>query len=168
MRPRHKASIDRSRTGGDGFTRATGVTGDMRVAGARNGRDGLSRPRKAMTSCVIAALAALVLAAPAVAPAGATAETWPSKRDAHRLAVEVAAGTCRELAWCRRSTVVPAHHCRRAAQGTVYCAIVFITALRQRCGGVVGVSEDHRGRLSPVMAVPFDCSVSAGAGSSPV
>ena len=43
MRPRHKASTDRSRTGGDGFMRATGVTGDMRVAGARNGRDGFSR-----------------------------------------------------------------------------------------------------------------------------
>ena len=111
-----------------------------------------------LTSSALAALAALVVAVPAAAPAAATSETWPRKRDAHRLAIKVAADACAERAWCQASEVVPAHRCRRAAHGTVYCAIVFITALRQRCGGVVGVSQDHRGRLAAVMAVPFDCS----------
>ncbi len=110
-----------------------------------------------LTSSALAALAALVVAVPAAAPAAATSETWPRKRDAHRLAIKVAADACAERAWCQASEVVPAHRCRRAAHGTVYCAIVFITALRQRCGGVVGVSQDHRGRLAAVMAVPFDC-----------
>jgi hypothetical protein len=119
-----------------------------------------------MTSTALVALAALLLATPAAAPAGATSETWPTKRDAHRLAVEVAAAACRELVWCQGSDVVPARRCRRAAHETVYCAIVFITALRQRCGGVVGVSKDRRGRLAPVMAVPFDCSIGAGASGS--
>ena len=114
-----------------------------------------------MTSSALTALAALVVAVPVAAPAAATAETWPHKRVAHRLAVKVAAGACAERAWCQASEVVAAHRCRRAAHGTVYCGIVFITALRQRCGGVVGVSQDHRGRLAAVMAVPYDCSGAA-------
>jgi hypothetical protein len=139
------------------------------VTVAWNGREGLPLPWNAMTSFALATvLAALVLAVPAAAPADAASAAWPSKRDAHRLAVKVTAATCRELAWCQGSDVVSAQRCRRAAHQTVYCAIVFITAQRQRCGGVVGVSEDHRGRLGVVMAVPHDCSTSIGAEHPPL
>jgi len=110
------------------------------------------------SSALAAALAALALASPAAAPAAGASAVWPSKRDAHRVAVRVTAATCRGVAWCQGSDVVPAHRCRRAEHRTVYCAIAFITAQRQRCGGVVGVSRTRRGRLDQVMAVPQNCS----------
>jgi hypothetical protein len=117
-----------------------------------------------MTSCVIAALAALVLAAPAVAPAGATAETWPSKRDARRLAVEVAAATCRELAWCQRSTVVPAHRCRRAAHGTVYCAI----ASSPHCASAVAAWSASAKTIAAASLRSWQCRSTAASALRPV
>jgi hypothetical protein len=117
---------------------------------------------------LVAVLGALALVSPVGAPAAGASAAWPSKREAHRVAVRVTADTCRGIAWCQRSDVVPAHRCRRAAHQTVYCAIAFITAQRQRCGGVVGVSKDRSGRLGMVIAVPHDCSTSNGSENPPV
>jgi hypothetical protein len=168
MRPHHTAPTDRSAHNRRRSHASETHHQHTRVTVARNGRDGVSFPWNAMTSFAVAtALAALVFAAPAAAPADAAPAAWPSKRDAHRLAVKVTAAICRKLAWCQGSDVVPAQRCRRGAHQTVYCAIVFITAQRQRCGGVVGVNKDHRGRVGVVMAVPHDCSTSIGAERPP-
>jgi len=105
-------------------------------------------------SVLAPALAALALACPGAAAGSAV---WLSKTDAHRLAVRATAATCRAVAWCKGYDVVPARRCRRDEHETVYCAIAFITAQRQRCGGVVGVSRTRRGRLDQVMAVPQNC-----------
>jgi hypothetical protein len=114
--------------------------------------------RTIISSAVVAALTALALASPAAAPAASTSAVRLSKRDAHRVAVRTTAATCRAVAWCTGYDVVPARRCRRAEHRTVYCAIAFITAQRQRCGGVVGVSRTRSGRLDRVMAVPQNCS----------
>jgi hypothetical protein len=126
---------------------------------ARNGPKGFAlRSPRAMTSAMVAAvLVVLALSVPAAAPT-ATSATWPSKRDARRVAVRATAVSCRAVAWCTGYNVVPAHRCRRAEHRTVYCAIAFVTAQRQHCGGVVGVRRTRRGRLDQVMAVPEDCS----------
>jgi hypothetical protein len=119
-------------------------------------------------SVLAPALAALALACPGAAAASAV---WLSKPDAHRLAVRATAVTCRAVAWCEGYDVVPASRCRRDEHQTVYCAIAFITAQRQRCGGVVGVSRTRRGRLDQVMAVPQNCgsdNVSGGDRPPPV
>ncbi len=88
--------------------------------------------------------------------------TWLSKRDARTAAVGATAATCREIVWCTGIDVVAAERCRRASRKKVWCAIVFITASRQRCGGVVGVIKTRGGRLDKVMAVPSDCSGAQG------
>jgi hypothetical protein len=116
-------------------------------------------------SVLAPALAALALACPGAAAGSAV---WLSKPDAHRLAVRTTAATCRAVAWCKGYDVVPARRCRRDEHETVYCAIAFITAQRQRCGGVVGVSRTRRGRLDQVMAVPHNCgSDNASGGDRP-
>jgi hypothetical protein len=164
MRPRYTAPTDRPRTSGDGPGRESGVT-------THHGRAGAERPRrlralrrlpwKTLTrSRLAAAFAAVALVSAVAAPAADTSAAWPTKRAARRVAVRVTAATCREVAWCQGFYVVPAYHCRRAAHRTVYCAIAFVTAQRERCGGVVGVSKTRRGRLDNVMAVPLDCSTS--------
>ena len=127
----------------------------------RNGwkRLALKRPRIVTGSMLAAVLVALALSAPAVAPTADSSAAWPSKRDARRVAVHTATVTCGALAWCTGAEVVPADRCRRAENRTVYCAVAFFTAQRERCGGVVGVRRDpRRGRLDKVMAVPQDCS----------
>jgi hypothetical protein len=159
MRPRYTAPTDRPRTTGDGPGRESRVTGHHSRARAERPRHLRALPWKTTTrSGLAAALVALALSFPVAAPAAGTSAAWPSKRDAHRVAVRVTAAACRGVAWCQGSDVVPAHRCRRAAHQTVYCAIAFITAQRQRCGGVVGVSRTRRGRLDQVMAVPQNCS----------
>ena len=95
-------------------------------------------------------------------------DTGPDPGPPPGWSVRVTAAACRGVAWCQDSDVVPAHRCRRAAHQTVYCAIAFITAQRQRCGGVVGVSRTRRGRLDQVMAVPHDCSSSNEPEKTPV
>jgi hypothetical protein len=158
MRPQSTAPTGRLRTSGDGLGRGSAVTRRTPAqAGAVRRR--LVRALSAVTrSLLLAVLAGLALAAPALAPTPSTSAAWPSKHDARRVAVRDAAAGCRALAWCTGYDVVPAHRCRRAAHQTVYCAIAFITARRQRCGGVVGVSRTRSGRLDRVMAVPQNCS----------
>jgi hypothetical protein len=156
MRPHHTAPTELLRTSGAGSGAKSGAT---RHAAARAGTERPALHLMIKTGSVLAAvLAVLALAAPADAPIGGTSAAWPSKRDARRVAVRATAATCRTVAWCIGYDVVPAHRCRRAEHRTVYCAIAFITAQRQRCGGVVGVSKTRRGRLDQVMAVPQNCS----------
>jgi hypothetical protein len=155
MRPHYTAPTELLRTSGDTLGAKSGVT---RHAAARAGTERPALLLMTKTGSILAAiLAVLALAAPAEAPPASTSAAWPSKRDAHRVAVRATAATCRTVAWCTGYDVVPAHRCRRAEHRTVYCAIAFITAQRQRCGGVVGVSRTRRGRLDNVMAVPQDC-----------
>jgi hypothetical protein len=159
MRPQNNAPTGRLRTSGDGPGRGSAVT---RRTPARTGAVRRRRVRALALSAVTrslltAVLAGLALAALAVAPTS-TSAAWPSKHDARRVAVRDTAASCRAVAWCTDYDVVPAHRCRRAAHQTVYCAIAFITATRQRCGGVVGVSRTRPGRLDRVMAVPQNCS----------
>jgi hypothetical protein len=156
MRPHYTAPTELLRTSGAGLGAKSGVT---RHAAARAGTERPALLLMTKTGSMLAAiLAVLALAAPAVAPPASTSGAWPSKRDARRVAVRATAATCRTVAWCIGYNVVPAHRCRRAEHRTVYCAIAFITAQRQRCGGVVGVSKTRRGRLDQVMAVPQNCS----------
>ena len=103
--------------------------------------------------------AALIVAAVAATPAFGGA--WLSKGAARAVAVDVTADTCRAVGWCRGYEVVPARRCRRAADRTVYCRVGFLTAGRQRCGGVVAVSKTRRGRIDPGMAVPQNCAQEA-------
>ena len=160
MLPQNTAPTERVRTSAGGPARESDVT--RRTAA----RAGAVRPRRvralalsaATRSLLLAVLAGLALAAPAEAPPAGSSAAWPSKGDARRVAVRATAATCRTVAWCVGYDVVPARRCRRAEHRTVYCAIAFITAQRQRCGGVVGVSRTRRGRLDRVMAVPSDCS----------
>jgi hypothetical protein len=160
MRPHNTAPTGRWRTSGDGPGRGSAVTRRTPARGGAVRR----RPVRALAlsavtrSLLLAVLGGLALAAPAAAPTTSTFATWPSKHDARRVAVREAAATCRALAWCTGYDVVPARRCRRASHKTVYCAIAFITAERQRCGGVVGVTRTRRGRLARVMAVPQNCS----------
>jgi hypothetical protein len=152
MRPQNTAPTKRVRTSGD-------TLGATRHAAARASTE---RPALLLMiktgSLLLAVLAVLALAAPADAPPASSSAAWPSKHDAHRVAVRATAATCRTVAWCTGYDVVPAHRCRRAEHRTVYCAIAFITAQRQRCGGAVGVNRTRRGRLDQVMAVPQNCS----------
>jgi hypothetical protein len=160
MRPQKTAPTERLRTSGDGPRRGSAVTRRTPAqAGAARRRGARALALSAATRSLLAAvLAALALAAPALAPTISTSAAWPSKHDARRVAVRDTAASCRALAWCTGYDVVPAHRCRRAEHQTVYCAIAFITATRQRCGGVVGVSRTRSGRLDRVMAVPQNCS----------
>jgi hypothetical protein len=128
---------------------------DFRPDPQRPKRSRVRLLRTMAMSVLAPALAALALACPGAAAGSAV---WLSKPDAHRLAVRATAASCRALAWCTDYDVVPAHRCRRAAHQTVYCAIAFITAKRERCGGVVGVSRTGSGRLDRVVAVPQNCS----------
>jgi hypothetical protein len=158
MRPQNTAPTERLRTSGP--RRGSGVTRRTPAqAGAVRRR--LVRalaPSPVTRSLLPAVLASLAFAAPAPAPTTSTSAAWPSKHDARRVAVRDTAASCRALAWCTGYDVVPAHRCRRAEHQTVYCAIAFITATRQRCDGVVGVSRTRSGRLDRVMAVPQNCS----------
>ena len=122
----------------------------------RNGpnRSRWAPSRTIAVSVLVPALATLALACPGAAAGSAV---WLSKPDAHRLAVRATAATCRAVAWCKGYDVVSASRCRRDEHQTVYCAIAFITAQRERCGGVVGVSRTRGGRLDRVMAVPQNC-----------
>jgi hypothetical protein len=159
MGPRYTAPTDRPRSSGDGPGRKSGVTRPHSRARADRPRNLSAMPWNTMTPAGLAAvLVALALVSPVAGPAAGSSAAWPSKRDAHRVAVRVTAAACRGVAWCQGFDVVPAHRCRRAAHRIVYCAIAFITAQRQRCGGAVGVSKDRRGRFGVVMAMPYDCS----------
>jgi hypothetical protein len=156
MRPHYSAPTELLRASGDGSGAKSGAT---RHAAARASTERPALRLMTKTGSMLAAiLAVLALAAPAEAPIAGTSVAWPSKGDARRVAVRATAATCRTVAWCTGYDVVPAHRCRRAEHRTVYCAIAFITAQRQRCGGVVGVSRTRRGRLDQVMAVPLNCS----------
>jgi hypothetical protein len=156
MRPQNTAPTERLGASGDRPRRGTGVTG--RTPTQAGGRPVRAFALSAATRSLLAAvLAGLALAAPALAPTTSTSAAWPSKHDARRVAVRDTAASCRAVAWCTGYDVVPAHRCRRAAHQTVYCAIAFITAQRQRCGGVVGVRRTRSGRLDGVMAVPQNC-----------
>jgi hypothetical protein len=165
MRPRSTAATDRPRTGGDRPSRKSGLAAHHGSAGGKPPRGLRAPPWKTMTSCgLVMALATLALAS----PAESASVRWPSKRQAHSVAVRVTAAACRGVAWCQSSYVVPASRCRRDSDGrTVYCAIAFITARHQRCGGVVGVSKTRDGRLESVMAVPQDCSTDSEPETTP-
>ena len=159
MRPHNTAPTGRLGTSGDGPGRASATRRTPARAGAIRRRRVRALALSAMTRSLLpAVLAGLALAAPALAPTTSTSAAWPSKHDARRVAVRDTAASCRALAWCTDYDVVPAHRCRRAAHQTVYCAIAFITATRQRCGGVLGVSRTRPGRLDRVMAAPHNCS----------
>jgi hypothetical protein len=159
MRPHNTTPAGRLRTSG-GPGRGTAVTRRTPDGAGAVRRHGVRALALSGVTCslLLAVPSGLALAAPAAAPTTSTSATWPSKRDARRVAVRDAAATCRALAWCTGYDVVPARRCRRASHKTVYCAIVFITAKRQRCGGVVGVTRPRPGRLDRVMAVPQNCS----------
>jgi hypothetical protein len=160
MRPQHTAPTGRLGTSGDGPGRGSAATRPTPAqAGAVRRRWVRALALSAVTRSLLpAVLAGLALAAPALAPTTSTSAAWPSKHDARRVAVRDTAASCRAVAWCTGYDVVPARRCRRAEHRTVYCAIAFITATRQRCGGVVGVSRTRSGRLDRVMAVPQNCS----------
>ena len=103
--------------------------------------------------------AAMIVATVAAAPAHADARL--AKTTAHRVAVELSERTCGALQWCKGYEVVRASRCRREHHRSVYCRITFLTAARDRCGGVVSVSKTRRGRIDRGMAVPMDCSAVA-------
>jgi hypothetical protein len=160
MRPHYTAPTDAPRTSGGASGGENGVTSRTPSrASAERPRSIRRLPARTVTGCVLAAgVAALALAAPAVAPTAGSSAVRLSKPDAHRVAVRATADTCGAVAWCKGYDVVSAKRCRRDNAKTVYCAIAFITAQRQRCGGVVGVSRTRGGRLDKVMAVPQNCS----------
>jgi hypothetical protein len=84
-----------------------------------------------------------------------------AKTTAHRVAVEMSEQTCGALQWCKGYEVVRATSCRREHRRSVYCRITFLTAARDRCGGVVSVSKTRRGRIDRGMAVPMNCAAVA-------
>jgi hypothetical protein len=96
--------------------------------------------------------------------APASGAVWLAKTKARRVAVAVTAQMCRRVPWCAGSEVAPAERCRRERTQVVYCPIVFRTAARDRCRGVVGVALAPSGRIDHVMAVPMNC---ARAGAPP-
>jgi hypothetical protein len=101
---------------------------------------------------------ATVVLAAAVATTPAFGAAWLSKATARSVAVRMSAETCSAIDWCKGYEVVSPRRCRRASGRAVYCRIVFITAGRDRCGGVVSVSKTRSGRIDRGMAVPMDCS----------
>ena len=162
MRPRHTRPTD---CPGTSRTHPEQRAVRRRRAGGKRPHRRFARPWTTIRlSGLVATLVAAALASAAAAPAGST---WPTKRDARRIAVRVTVSTCTGVSWCRGSSVVPARRCRRAPHRTVYCAMAFITAQHQRCAGVVGVSKVDTGRLDSVMAMPQDCSRDNDPGATP-
>jgi hypothetical protein len=102
------------------------------------------------------AAAMFVLAAVATTPA--YGDALLRKSTARRVSVQVTSETCRVVQWCKGYEVVPARRCRREDQRAVYCRMWFITASRNRCGGLVSVSRTRAGRIDRGVAVPLDCS----------
>jgi hypothetical protein len=96
--------------------------------------------------------AALTLSAATAAAAGV------SSADARRAAVRASARTCAVVPWCKGYGVVPARRCRRARDQAVSCAMWFLTARDDRCGGLVTVKRARSGRLDVGMAVPMNCA----------
>jgi hypothetical protein len=87
-----------------------------------------------------------------------------SRSEARRAAVRATAQTCGAVSWCEGYGVVPARRCRRAADGVVSCAMWFLTAREDRCGGVVTIKRARTGRLDIGMAVPMNCAGSPAQG----
>jgi hypothetical protein len=80
-----------------------------------------------------------------------------SRTDARRAAVRASARTCDAVPWCDGYGVVAAERCRHVPGGVVTCAMWFLTAAGERCGGVVTVKQGS-GRLDIGMAVPMNCA----------